>query len=106
MGDASPIANGEDSTIRPCELGERMDVTVEPQLVQWLNTLGAGQDTIDKFVREQYTYSDVMELVTRDDLARLNLRGGMLCRIWRVIEEYRGVRPCHNGQPPSCGDHH
>ena len=25
-----------------------MDVTVEPQLVQWLKRIGAGQDTIDK----------------------------------------------------------
>lgn len=36
-----------------------MDVTVEPQLVQWLNTLGAGQDTIDKVhvaLRQYFLY--------------------------------------------------
>ncbi|XP_013860798.1 mitogen-activated protein kinase kinase kinase 15 [Austrofundulus limnaeus] len=58
-------------------------------LADWLKEQGAGPDTIDKFVMEEYTLTDILNEVTKDDLRALNLRGGVLCRIWRAIQRHR-----------------
>ncbi|XP_034416501.1 mitogen-activated protein kinase kinase kinase 15 [Cyclopterus lumpus] len=61
----------------------------DKQLTDWLKEQGADADTIDKFVLEEYTLTDVLAEVTRDDLQCLRLRGGVLCRIWRAVQRHR-----------------
>ncbi|XP_059838487.1 mitogen-activated protein kinase kinase kinase 5 isoform X1 [Hypanus sabinus] len=61
----------------------------DPELISWLKEHGADEDTIDKFVADDYTLMDVLNYMTRDDLKCLRLRGGMLCKLWKAIVENR-----------------
>lgn len=61
----------------------------DKQLIDWLKEQGADHDTIDKFVLEEYTLTDILRDVTKEDLRCLHLRGGILCRIWRAIQRHR-----------------
>ncbi|KAM9827738.1 mitogen-activated protein kinase kinase kinase 15 [Neosynchiropus ocellatus] len=61
----------------------------DKQLTDWLKEQGADPDTVDKFVLEEFTLTDVLNDVTKDDLRCLRLRGGVLCRIWRAIQRHR-----------------
>ncbi|XP_042080853.1 mitogen-activated protein kinase kinase kinase 15 isoform X3 [Haplochromis burtoni] len=61
----------------------------DKQLIDWLKEQGADPDTIDKFVLEEYTLTDILRDVTKEDLRCLHLRGGILCRIWRAIQRHR-----------------
>ncbi|XP_037312384.2 mitogen-activated protein kinase kinase kinase 15 isoform X2 [Pungitius pungitius] len=65
------------------------DHETDKPLTDWLKEQGADADTVDKFVLEEYTLIDVLTEVTKDDLHRLRLRGGVLCRIWRAIQRHR-----------------
>uniref|UniRef100_A0A6Q2Z257 mitogen-activated protein kinase kinase kinase n=1 Tax=Esox lucius TaxID=8010 RepID=A0A6Q2Z257_ESOLU len=38
---------------------------------------------------EDYTLDDLLHYVTRDDLKSLRLRGGILCKLWKAITDYR-----------------
>ncbi|XP_012995068.1 mitogen-activated protein kinase kinase kinase 15 isoform X1 [Esox lucius] len=69
-----------------------VDRESDKQLTDWLKDQGADSETIDKFVMEDYTLSDVLDDVTKDDLRYLRLRGGVLCRIWRGIQRHRERR--------------
>uniref|UniRef100_A0A8C6LYQ2 mitogen-activated protein kinase kinase kinase n=1 Tax=Nothobranchius furzeri TaxID=105023 RepID=A0A8C6LYQ2_NOTFU len=42
-----------------------------------------------QFATEEYTLTDVLSDVSKDDLRALRLRGGLLCRIWRAIQRHR-----------------
>uniref|UniRef100_A0A8C6TQH3 Mitogen-activated protein kinase kinase kinase 5 n=1 Tax=Neogobius melanostomus TaxID=47308 RepID=A0A8C6TQH3_9GOBI len=46
----------------------------DTELTKWLRLSGADQDSIDKIVNEQYTLTDILLDVTRDDLKSLRLR--------------------------------
>jgi len=63
----------------------------DPTLVSWLNQLDLSEDCINRILDEEITLSDLLELVTRDDLRRLGLRAGPELRIWRAILRHRGV---------------
>ncbi|CAL1596496.1 unnamed protein product [Knipowitschia caucasica] len=65
------------------------DFEPDKELTDWLKAQGADPDSVDKFVLEEYTLSDVLDDITRDDLRCLHLRGGVLCRIWRAIQRHR-----------------
>ncbi|XP_063299335.1 mitogen-activated protein kinase kinase kinase 5 [Pelobates fuscus] len=58
-------------------------------LVYWLREQQVDEDTIDKFIIEEYHLEDILWHVTRDDLKSLNLRGGTLCTIWKAITDFR-----------------
>ncbi|XP_075309026.1 mitogen-activated protein kinase kinase kinase 15 isoform X1 [Odontesthes bonariensis] len=58
-------------------------------LTDWLKEQGADADTIDKFAMEEYTLTDILDDISKDDLRCLRLRGGVLCRIWRAIQRHR-----------------
>ncbi|XP_025267909.1 mitogen-activated protein kinase kinase kinase 15 isoform X1 [Camponotus floridanus] len=58
-------------------------------LVDWLRDLQVDDTSIDKFLYEEYTLEDILYHVTRDDLRRLNLRGGIELRIWQAIQKYK-----------------
>ncbi|XP_078068704.1 LOW QUALITY PROTEIN: mitogen-activated protein kinase kinase kinase 5-like [Mustelus asterias] len=63
--------------------------TGDPELIDWLRKHGADEDTIDRFVADDYNLIDVLNYMTRDDLKCLRLRGGMLCKLWKAIMENR-----------------
>uniref|UniRef100_A0A3B3CVH5 mitogen-activated protein kinase kinase kinase n=1 Tax=Oryzias melastigma TaxID=30732 RepID=A0A3B3CVH5_ORYME len=61
----------------------------DKRLTDWLKEQGADPSTVEKFVLEEYTLSDILNDVSKDDLRCLHLRGGVLCRIWRAIQRHR-----------------
>ncbi|XP_031844801.1 apoptotic signal-regulating kinase 1 isoform X2 [Nomia melanderi] len=58
-------------------------------LVEWLQNLHVDERSIERFIYEQYTLDDILHHVTRDDIRRLNLRGGIELRIWQAILKHR-----------------
>ncbi|NXU03472.1 M3K5 kinase, partial [Buphagus erythrorhynchus] len=48
--------------------------TEDPDLINWLRVHGADEATINKFLAEDYTLTDVLCYVTREDLKCLRLR--------------------------------
>ncbi|CAG2161540.1 unnamed protein product, partial [Oppiella nova] len=68
----SPVfSNSSTSTLIPC------------------NKITANnEESIGKFVNEDYTLRDLSSM-TRQDLRRLNLKGGVELRIWRAIEDHK-----------------
>nr|XP_033793394.1 mitogen-activated protein kinase kinase kinase 5 isoform X2 [Geotrypetes seraphini] len=63
--------------------------TDDPELIDWLREHNADEDTITRFLAEEYRLMDVLCHVTRDDLKSLRLRGGMLCTLWKAIADFR-----------------
>ncbi|XP_042109452.1 mitogen-activated protein kinase kinase kinase 5 isoform X1 [Ovis aries] len=63
--------------------------TEDSELTDWLRENGADEDTISRFLAEDYSLMDVLYYVTRDDLKCLRLRGGMLCTLWKAITDFR-----------------
>ncbi|VDO48717.1 unnamed protein product [Onchocerca flexuosa] len=61
----------------------------DDELAQWLRSFGCDNNTIGRIQAEEYTKQDLLDFVTREDLMRLNLRGGIVCRIWRKILQNR-----------------
>lgn len=67
--------------------------TVDEELVSWLESNGLDRRDINLFVSEGYRLSDVLDLMERDDLRRLGLRGGSELRLWRAILGHRSSPP-------------
>ncbi|KAL0280973.1 UNVERIFIED_CONTAM: hypothetical protein PYX00_002114 [Menopon gallinae] len=65
------------------------DISTDPALVLWLTDLGLDQHTIDRIALEEYTLDDLLNHVTRADIRRMNLKGGVELRLWRGIMEHR-----------------
>ncbi|NXL94284.1 M3K15 kinase, partial [Alectura lathami] len=61
----------------------------DTELTDWLKQQGADLDTIKRFAEEDYTLSAVLNDITKDDLRYLQLRGGLLCRIWNAVLTHR-----------------
>ncbi|XP_033931374.1 mitogen-activated protein kinase kinase kinase 5 isoform X2 [Pseudochaenichthys georgianus] len=61
----------------------------DSEVSSWLRLYGADQDSIDRILNEEYTLNDILHEVTRDDLKSLSLRGGILCKLWKAITDYR-----------------
>uniref|UniRef100_A0A452U135 Mitogen-activated protein kinase kinase kinase 15 n=1 Tax=Ursus maritimus TaxID=29073 RepID=A0A452U135_URSMA len=66
-------------------LGQKTD----QELIDWLQLQGADASTIEKIVEEGYTLSDILNDITKEDLRHLRLRGGLLCRLWTAVSQYR-----------------
>ncbi|XP_010191603.1 PREDICTED: mitogen-activated protein kinase kinase kinase 15-like, partial [Mesitornis unicolor] len=75
----------EDSQWSPEILRENAD----PELMNWLKQQGADFSAIKRFAEEDYTLNAVLNDITKDDLRHLQLRGGLLCRIWNAILNHR-----------------
>ncbi|XP_008061810.1 mitogen-activated protein kinase kinase kinase 15-like [Carlito syrichta] len=65
--------------------GQRTD----QELIDWLQLQGADANTIEKIVEEGYTLADILNDITKEDLRYLRLRGGLLCRLWNAVSQYR-----------------
>ncbi|XP_029452776.1 mitogen-activated protein kinase kinase kinase 5 [Rhinatrema bivittatum] len=72
-----------------CRLGRAGSSTDDPELIDWLREHDADEDTISRFLTEEYRLMDVLCCVTREDLKCLRLRGGMLCTLWKAITDFR-----------------
>ncbi|XP_048210111.1 mitogen-activated protein kinase kinase kinase 5 isoform X5 [Perognathus longimembris pacificus] len=72
-----------------CHLNSPGTTTEDSELTAWLRENGADEDTISRFLAEDYTLADVLYYITRDDLKCLRLRGGMLCTLWKAIMDFR-----------------
>ncbi|XP_067676666.1 mitogen-activated protein kinase kinase kinase 15-like isoform X4 [Haliotis asinina] len=70
-----------------------IQVIPDSELVSWLSQRNFDQDTIHKVCQEEYTLPDLLELATKEDLTRLQLKGGVLCRLWRALLTHRGQHP-------------
>ncbi|XP_034806171.1 mitogen-activated protein kinase kinase kinase 15 [Pan paniscus] len=68
--------------------GQRTD----KELIDWLRLQGADAKTIEKIVEEGYTLSDILNEITKEDLRYLRLRGGLLCRLWSAVSQYRSAQ--------------
>ncbi|XP_035279502.1 mitogen-activated protein kinase kinase kinase 5 [Anguilla anguilla] len=61
----------------------------DSELARWLRLHGADEDSVERILSEDYALSDFLHYVTRDDLKSLRLRGGVLCKLWKAITDYR-----------------
>ncbi|KRZ52183.1 Mitogen-activated protein kinase kinase kinase 15 [Trichinella nativa] len=58
-------------------------------LVNWLKELNVDERSIAILTDHQYTLQDLMEMVTREELLHIGLKGGVCCRLWRSIVSQR-----------------
>ncbi|KRX71415.1 Mitogen-activated protein kinase kinase kinase 15 [Trichinella sp. T6] len=58
-------------------------------LVNWLKELNVDERSIAILTDHQYTLRDLMEMVTREELLHIGLKGGVCCRLWRSIVSQR-----------------
>uniref|UniRef100_A0A3Q1J606 mitogen-activated protein kinase kinase kinase n=1 Tax=Anabas testudineus TaxID=64144 RepID=A0A3Q1J606_ANATE len=83
----------EPADIQPCspetQTSQPAETHEDSELTSWLRLYGADQDAIDRILNEEYTLNNILHDVTRDDLKSLRLRGGILCKLWKAITDYR-----------------
>jgi len=72
-------------------VAEPTEPNKDQALVIWLQNLGLSQASIDRILAEDLTLSDVLDLMSRDDLKRLGLKAGPELRIWRAILQHRNI---------------
>ncbi|XP_034505795.1 mitogen-activated protein kinase kinase kinase 15, partial [Ailuropoda melanoleuca] len=78
-----------DTTENPASPPGSQGQKTDQELIDWLQLQGADASTIEKIVEEGYTLSDILNDITKDDLRHLRLRGGLLCRLWTAVSQYR-----------------
>jgi len=95
---SSVITSGENSSASCChhQLAPSGVVPIplnirDPKLVEFLTELHLDRISIEKFLQEEYTYDDVVLLMTRDDLKALKLKGGIELRVWKSIVKQRRI---------------
>uniref|UniRef100_A0A914M3Q3 SAM domain-containing protein n=1 Tax=Meloidogyne incognita TaxID=6306 RepID=A0A914M3Q3_MELIC len=66
-----------------------VDCEGDESIRDWLRRIGCDLTSILLIESECYTKRDLLELVTREELIRLGIRGGIACRIWRHIVRSR-----------------
>ncbi|XP_071955282.1 mitogen-activated protein kinase kinase kinase 15-like [Antedon mediterranea] len=64
----------------------------DSDLVDWLKQLNIDADSISKITSEQFTLTDVLENMSRNDLRYLRIRGGTQCRIWAEVKKHRSKK--------------
>ncbi|ELW69475.1 Mitogen-activated protein kinase kinase kinase 5 [Tupaia chinensis] len=92
-----------------CHLNSPRTNTEDSELTDWLRENGADEDTISRFLAEDYTLVDVLYYVTRDDLKCLRLsceglgkrQGHHQCRpkVQLVTGSQRGIQSVYFGSP-------
>ncbi|XP_045660006.1 LOW QUALITY PROTEIN: mitogen-activated protein kinase kinase kinase 15 [Ursus americanus] len=78
-----------DTTENPASPPGSQGQKTDQELIDWLQLQGADASTIEKIVEEGYTLSDILNDITKEDLRHLRLRGGLLCRLWTAVSQYR-----------------
>ncbi|KAI5732534.1 hypothetical protein M8J76_001396 [Diaphorina citri] len=64
-------------------------VHTDERLVAWLRNLGVDETSISKFSEEEYTLEDLLQYLSRDDVRKLNLKGGVEVKIWKAVIQWR-----------------
>uniref|UniRef100_A0A1I8AXS0 SAM domain-containing protein n=1 Tax=Meloidogyne hapla TaxID=6305 RepID=A0A1I8AXS0_MELHA len=82
LNDDSGIGSG--GTLAANITGD-IDLEGDESIREWLRRIGCDEHSIELIERECYTKRDLLEFVTREELIRLGIRGGLACRIWRHI---------------------
>ncbi|KAK9506900.1 hypothetical protein O3M35_008749 [Rhynocoris fuscipes] len=94
----------DDDNIRNNNILPEISVTdsgADSNLVKWLQSLRLDQQSIDKFLMEEYCLDDILHFVSRDDLKRMNLRGGVELRVWKAILAWRrDHKPANSHRKP------
>ncbi|XP_004401571.1 PREDICTED: mitogen-activated protein kinase kinase kinase 15 [Odobenus rosmarus divergens] len=78
-----------DTTENPASPPGCQGQKTDQELIDWLQLQGADASTIEKIIEEGYTLSDILNDITKEDLRHLRLRGGLLCRLWTAVSQYR-----------------
>ncbi|XP_069478995.1 mitogen-activated protein kinase kinase kinase 6 [Ambystoma mexicanum] len=81
---SGPLDISESSPMK----SHRMDAA-DPALISWLQSLGVNDRSIEMVLHHRFTLQDLLTSVTRSDLQYTGIRGGMICRIWGAVTEYR-----------------
>ncbi|CAH0714549.1 unnamed protein product, partial [Brenthis ino] len=55
----------------------------------WLSSRNVPESAAVALVEQKYTLNDLLQHAQREDVARLNLKGGVELRLWRAITEHR-----------------
>uniref|UniRef100_A0A0N5A3Y8 mitogen-activated protein kinase kinase kinase n=1 Tax=Parastrongyloides trichosuri TaxID=131310 RepID=A0A0N5A3Y8_PARTI len=58
-------------------------------LSDWLHDLGCNDISISRILLQNYTKSDLIQFVTRDELLKIGVLGGCSCKIWREVSRLR-----------------
>ncbi|KAI8422666.1 hypothetical protein MSG28_006437 [Choristoneura fumiferana] len=85
---ASQASNTSPDQSEPMSAQPVADVTPSP-LRDWLTDRGVPTSAAQALVDQEYTLEDVLQHIQREDLTRLNFKGGVELRIWRAILEHR-----------------
>ncbi|XP_078698469.1 mitogen-activated protein kinase kinase kinase 15-like isoform X5 [Branchiostoma floridae x Branchiostoma belcheri] len=96
-GERSRHSSAGSASISVTSVGRVVKRDVE--LDRWLTDLGLDTAVADRFFDEEYSLHDVLELMTRDDLRQLNLRGGIQLRIWDAVLKHRTGRTSPEEKP-------
>ncbi|CAG5088317.1 Similar to MAP3K15: Mitogen-activated protein kinase kinase kinase 15 (Homo sapiens) [Cotesia congregata] len=59
------------------------------KLVEWLQGLGIDDMSIERIIYEEYTLDDILNSISREDLRRIRLKGGIELKIWSAIMSHR-----------------
>ncbi|XP_034934270.1 mitogen-activated protein kinase kinase kinase 15 isoform X2 [Chelonus insularis] len=59
------------------------------ELASWLRNIGIDDQSIRKVLNEEYTFEDFLYHISKEDLYKMQLKGGVGLRIWREILSYR-----------------
>ncbi|XP_030394627.1 mitogen-activated protein kinase kinase kinase 6 isoform X3 [Gopherus evgoodei] len=62
---------------------------VDALLVDWLQSHGADEHATEMFLQHGFTLPDLLTCATHDDLLYTGIRRGLVCRLWRAIQEHR-----------------
>ncbi|VDO06429.1 unnamed protein product [Rodentolepis nana] len=60
-----------------------------PSLSKWLSDLGIPVGDIEIITAHHFDQNDFLELITKEDLWRLHLKGGSVLRIWGAVSALR-----------------
>ncbi|XP_023954807.2 mitogen-activated protein kinase kinase kinase 15 isoform X2 [Bicyclus anynana] len=63
---------------------------------EWLTPRGVPVEAAVALVNQNYTLPDLLQHVQREDIARLNLKGGVELRLWRAIADHRVQSNAHH----------
>ncbi|KAF9810098.1 hypothetical protein SFRURICE_011266 [Spodoptera frugiperda] len=66
------------------------------RLREWVAARGLPSAVTNALLSHCYVLTDLLQHAQREDIAKLNLKGGIELRLWRAIQEHR----LHNSPPP------
>ncbi|XP_063360346.1 mitogen-activated protein kinase kinase kinase 15 [Cydia amplana] len=87
----TPLPSNSPDLSQPMSVISESDVTPSP-LRDWLTDRGVPASAAQVLIDQEFTLEDLLQHVQKEDLARLNLKGGVELRLWRAIVDHRQHR--------------